>query len=143
MRLASLSPLPAEYTEQLMGLYADVWWAKSRTIVDVEAMLASSPVTLGLVDNTKHRLAAFARALTDGVYLAIILDVIVDRSYRGTGLGRTLMDAVLAHPRVSAVKSVELVCQPDLVAFYENWGFTDDVGSSVLMRRPGEAVGRS
>jgi predicted GNAT family N-acyltransferase len=135
MRLASLSPLPPEYTEQLLELYADVWWTKSRTIVDVEAMLASTPVTIGLVDNPKHRLAAFARVLTDDVYFAMILDVIVDARYRGTGLGRALMDAVLAHPRVSGVKSVELVCQPDLIAFYEKWGFTDDVGTSLLMRR--------
>jgi predicted N-acetyltransferase YhbS len=65
----------------------------------------------------------------------MLLDVIVDPRYRGTGLGRALMDAVLAHPRVSGVQSVELVCQPDLIAFYEKWGFTDDVGTSLLMRR--------
>jgi hypothetical protein len=53
MRLASLSPLSPEYTEQLLELYADVWWTKSRTIVDVEAMLASTRVTIGLVDNPK------------------------------------------------------------------------------------------
>jgi predicted GNAT family N-acyltransferase len=92
------------------------------------------------VDDRAHRLAAFARVLTDDVYLAMILDVIVDPTYRGTGLGRALMDTVLAHPRVSGVKSVELVCQPGLVGFYEKWGFTQDVGTSLLMRR-GHPVG--
>jgi hypothetical protein len=45
------------------------------------------------------------------------------------------MDAIVAHPRVAVVDSVELVCQPDLVDFYRRWGFTDDVGRSLLMRR--------
>jgi len=46
-----------------------------------------------------------------------------------------LVDAVLAHPKVVDVNSVELVCQPDVVAFYERWGFTAEVGASRLMRR--------
>jgi hypothetical protein len=45
------------------------------------------------------------------------------------------MDAIVAHPRVAAVASVELVCQPDLVDFYRRWGVADEVGRSLLMRR--------
>ncbi|NEA33736.1 hypothetical protein G3I17_18985 [Streptomyces sp. SID13031] len=45
------------------------------------------------------------------------------------------MDAVVQHPRLAGVRSIELVCRPDLVAFYRRWGFTDKVGRSGLMRR--------
>ncbi len=46
-----------------------------------------------------------------------------------------LIDAIVKHPRLADVRSVELVCQPDMVPFYR-WGFTDEVGGSRLMRRP-------
>ena len=36
---------------------------------------------------------------------------------------------------MTAVESVELVCQPELVELYRRSGFTDDVGRSLLMRR--------
>nr|GID84480.1 hypothetical protein Ade03nite_34040 [Actinoplanes derwentensis] len=54
---------------------------------------------------------------------------------RGAGVGSTIMDAALAHPWVADVRSVELVCQPDLIPFYRRWGFTDQVGQSRLMRK--------
>lgn len=54
---------------------------------------------------------------------------------RGTGLGARLMDELLARPELANVDSIELVCQPELVAFYRRWGFTDSVGRSPLMRR--------
>ncbi len=56
--------------------------------------------------------------ITDDGYLALVLDVIVE------------------HPRLADVRSVEIVCQPDMVPFYRRWGFTDEVGGSRLMRRP-------
>jgi N-acetylglutamate synthase-like GNAT family acetyltransferase len=73
--------------------------------------------------------------LTDFTYLAMILDVVVHPDCRGTGLGAALMDAVTRHPGLADVQSLELVCQPELVAFYEQWNFTDSVGRSLLMRR--------
>ena len=139
MNVSSVSPLPPEYTQKLMELYAGAWWAKSREISDVQRMLDSTPVTIGLIDDDAEALAAFARVLTDDVYFALILDVIVHPGYRGAGLGLVLMDTVLAHPRVSAVRSVELVCQPELVDFYRRCGFTDNVGTSLLMRRTNDA----
>jgi predicted GNAT family N-acyltransferase len=98
-------------------------------------MLAGSQLAFALVDPETDRLAAFARVLTDDAYLALVLDVVVSANRRGDGLGRMLMDAIVSHPRVAAVESIELVCQPELVEFYRRWGFTDDVGRSLLMRR--------
>ena len=86
-------------------------------------------------EHARRRLAAFARAVTDERYIGLVLDVIVDPTLRGTKLGRTLLDAVCSHPELAAVESLELVCQPELVPFYERWGFTTDVGGSRLMRR--------
>lgn len=69
-----------------------------------------------------------------------MLDVVVDPAYRGTGLGARLVEELLARPELAHVDSIELVCQPELVGFYRRWGFTDEVGGSLLMRRTMNAL---
>ncbi|HEY3510433.1 GNAT family N-acetyltransferase [Kribbella sp. NPDC051137] len=108
-----------------------------RTPADVERLLANSDLAFAVLDDDK--LVGFARVLTDYTYVALMLDVIVDESHRGTGVGAVLLDAVVDHPALADVRSLELVCQPDLVPFYRRWGFTDQVGSSRLMRRTADA----
>ena len=126
--------------EELMELYKGEWWSNSRTQPDVRRMLQSSDVVFVVTEERAENLLGFARVLTDDVYYALVLDVIVDRGHRGKGVGRFLMDAVVSHPRLLAVRSVELVCQPELVEFYEKWKFTDAVGRSLLMRRTDDSL---
>ncbi|MEU8233008.1 GNAT family N-acetyltransferase [Actinoplanes sp. NPDC048967] len=97
---------------------------------------------MSVTDRLSGRLVGFARVLTDRTQLALILDVVAAPDVRGVGIAAMIMDAVLAHRWVSRVRSVELVCQSDLV------GFTDEVGQSASCaglldpdRSPGPALG--
>jgi len=103
-------------------------------------MLERSDLLFALVDRNADRLVGFARVLTDGVYLAVVLDVVVADDCRNNGLGGSLMEAILGHPQVSRVRSIELVCQPDLIAFYRRFGFTDQVGHSRLLRKSADPI---
>lgn len=127
--------LEPERLPQLMHLYAGQWWTGSRTASDVAHMLHASDLVFCLIHRPTDRLVGFARVLTDDTYLAVVLDVIVAAESRRNGLGAMLLDALVGHPRLAAVASLELVCQPDLLPFYRRWGFTDQVGQSRLMRR--------
>jgi ribosomal protein S18 acetylase RimI-like enzyme len=122
-------------SEQVVALFQTSWWTATRTAVAVERMLQGSDVVVGLVDPASDRLVGFARAVTDHTFLAVVLDVIVEPGYRGTGLGARLMDELLGRPELAEVDSIELVCQPELIGFYRRFGFTDAVGRSLLMRR--------
>ncbi len=124
----------------LMRLFGSAWWAERRTADDVRDMLAASTIVVALVDDGRTGSSVSRRVLTDFTYLAMILDVVVDPDFRGTGLGAAVMDAVVGHPRLIGVASLELVCQPELRAFYRRWGFTDEVGTSGLMRRARRAT---
>jgi len=120
---------------ELLTLLATAWWAAHRSAASLDRMLDHSDAVVGLVDTSSDRLVGFARAITDRTFLAVVMDVVVDPTYRGQGLGERLVDDLLARPELSGVDSVELVCQPELVPFYRRLGFTDDVGRSLLMRR--------
>jgi predicted GNAT family N-acyltransferase len=133
--LVVLDGLDPKYELQLMRMFADQWWTQHRTIEQARAVIRASSVVLTAVDREGDDLVGFTRVLTDGVFVAVILDVMVAAPWRGLGAGALLMDAITAHPVLHDVESLELVCQPDLVPFYARWGFTDQVGSSRLMRR--------
>jgi GNAT superfamily N-acetyltransferase len=121
--------------DELVALFQNAWWTAARTPESVERMLQGSDVVVGLLDRASDHLVGFARAITDRTFLAVVLDVIVAPAFRGTGLGARLMDELLGRPELVDVDSIELVCQPELTAFYRRWGFTDSVGHSLLMRR--------
>lgn len=125
----------ASRREELVGLFQSGWWTATRDRSAVDRLIDGSDAVVGLVDPIRDRLVGFARAITDRVFLAVVLDVIVDPAYRSTGLGARLMGELLAAEALESVESIELVCQPELVEFYERWGFTDRVGRSILMRR--------
>jgi GNAT superfamily N-acetyltransferase len=98
-------------------------------------MLRQSDIVVGFCLPQSGELIAFARVLTDYVYKALILDLIVDERYRAQGVGRQLLTDVVAHPLLSNVAHLELYCRPDVAPFYEAWGFTTDPEALCLMRR--------
>ena len=128
---------------QLHSLYQGEWWSAGRTLEEVRTMLAHSDVVVGLCAADTGRLLAFARVLTDGVFKALIFDVIVDRAHRSEGLGHELMDQILGHPALSVVHHFELSCLPELEPFYERWGFSNEVAGVSLMRRPASRATRA
>jgi len=119
----------------VLALFHHAWWTAARSSEAVDRMIEGSDIVVGLVEPPSDRLVGFARAITDGVFLAVVLDVIVAPDVRGAGYGARLMDELLARPELASVDSIELVCQPELIEFYRRWGFTDRVGESLLMRR--------
>src|SRR5436305_14463171 len=116
------SALGDAHRRQLLDLFDGEWWSRGRSWDDVQAMLASTHVIVGAVDTEHDQLVGFARALTDGVFIAVLLDVIVARDRRGQRVGRMVVNAVL--DRLKGVNSVELVCQPELEPFYAQFVFT-------------------
>jgi predicted N-acetyltransferase YhbS len=117
---------------QLVDLYKNEFWSNKRTHQDVVSMLAGSDIIVALVDE-KENIIAFIRVLTDFVYRAMIFDVIVKPSHRNMGLGAKLMDEVMNHPELKSVEQFALYCLPEMIPFYERWGFTSDVGEIRLM----------
>ncbi len=117
---------------QLVDLYKNEFWSNKRTHQDVVSMLAGSDIVVVLVDEQEN-IIAFTRVLTDFVYRAMIFDVIVKPSHRNMGLGAKLMDEIMNHPELKSVEQFALYCLPEMIPFYERWGFTSDVGEIRLM----------
>ena len=128
-----------EYGEEelqgVLALFRQVDWARERRPEDVRRMLASGSILFALRDAESGKLVAFARAMTDGVYHAMIHDVIVDEVWRHQGLGRMLMERMLQHPGIAHMAALHLNTGSDRLAFYEKWGFSADLEDVWYMRR--------
>lgn len=55
-----------------------------------------------------------------------IEDVVVDETYRGKGIGKSLINRLVREAKSQGCYKVVLNCVPDLRKFYEQCGFTDD-----------------
>jgi GNAT superfamily N-acetyltransferase len=126
MNLTAVESLIPAQRDDLHQLFRKVWWADHRTRDDVDRVLSGSDVVVGLCTDAGD-LVGFARALSDGAFRAFVYDVIVSAEFQGEGVGALVLDELLARPAVANAEQVELYCQPDLVGFYEQRGFSDDL----------------
>ncbi|KAI8539292.1 hypothetical protein RHMOL_Rhmol09G0170600 [Rhododendron molle] len=72
------------------------------------------------------RPVAFARATGDGVFNAIIWDVVVDPSFQGIGLGKAVMERVVGELLGKGIRNIALYSEPRVLGFYRPLGFVAD-----------------
>jgi GNAT superfamily N-acetyltransferase len=119
----------------LMELYRHEWWTHARREEDVARMLQHTDLVVGVCADPGGQLVGFTRVLTDRVFKALIFDVIVAQAHRNAGLGRRLIAYLLDHPMLAQVRHIELYCRPELIPFYERWGFATPGREVNFMRK--------
>lgn len=127
--------LSEDNKKQLLEMYQLEWWSAERTREDVQIILGNSSLIICVIDQENNRLAAFSRILTDYFQFAYVYDVIVEKQYRRAGLSNLLLNSILEHPKLIKIESIELICRREMIPFYKKFGFSDDYGASVSMRR--------
>lgn len=125
-----------DQVDQLLEFYFDCWWTAGRTDAVARQVIAASHVTV-VIESATEQVVGFARIVTDGAVYGYIADVMVRAPLRSTGLGRLLMEAVIAHPALDGVHFVELTCRPELDDFYARFDFREPHPSHVLRRAHG------
>ncbi|KAL6187866.1 hypothetical protein ACLB2K_039261 [Fragaria x ananassa] len=86
-----------------------------------------------------NRPVAFARATGDGVFNAIIWDVVVDPSFQGIGLGRAVMERLVEELVEKGIGNIALYSEQRVLGFYRPLGFVadpDGIRGMVYSRKP-------
>jgi ribosomal protein S18 acetylase RimI-like enzyme len=107
------------------------FWASGRSQRDLSRMLAGSQAVVSAWQGSQ--LVGFGRATSDGVFRAVLWDVVVAGEHQGRGLGRRIVEALLQEPALQGVERVYLMTT-NSSGFYEQLGFTA-VDSQRLMLR--------
>ncbi|CAH9134738.1 unnamed protein product [Cuscuta epithymum] len=76
--------------------------------------------------NVQKKLIGMARATSDHVFNATIWDVLVDPSYQGQGLGKTLIEKLIRTLLQRDIGNISLFADSQVVEFYQNLGFQPD-----------------
>ncbi|KAL3615823.1 Histone acetyltransferase tap1 [Castilleja foliolosa] len=76
--------------------------------------------------NDQKKLIGMARATSDHAFNATIWDVVVDPSYQGQGLGKTLIEKLIRTLLQRDIGNISLFADSKVVDFYQNLGFEPD-----------------
>lgn len=114
------------------ALAATYWSPKVRRDV-VERAIANS-LCLAVYERVSGAQVAFARVVTDRATFAWICDVVVFEGHRGRGLGKRIVQAILAHPELTTLRRFLLATQ-DAQGLYAQFEFTPVVAGRWLERR--------
>ncbi len=96
------------------------YWAEEIPLDVVIRSLAGS-LCFGLYQGTRQ--IGLARVITDRATYAYLCDVYVLEEYRALGLGRWLLESVMAHPDLGGLRRLSLVTR-DAHGLYAALGFT-------------------
>ena len=101
-------------------LVEESYWAQTRTIEQTRTAIAHSICFGAYID---RRQIAFARVVSDQATFAYVGDVFVLDEFRGHGLGKRLMETIVADPRLQGLRRWVLATL-DAHGLYEQFEFS-------------------
>ncbi|MCC0177472.1 GNAT family N-acetyltransferase, partial [Waterburya agarophytonicola K14] len=110
--------------EQLEDLFSTVGWSR-RPLDRVKQSLDRSfgYVAAWHIYGEKESLIGFARAVSDGVFHATLLDILVAPRFQQRGLGKKIVLALIEQLQQSQINDITLFASPHIVDFYHKLGF--------------------
>ena len=104
--------------EKICELLNNSYWAAERPKDIIEKSIENS-ICFGVYHNEKQ--IGFARCVTDYATVYWLADVVIDNEYRGKGLGKELVNAVINHDELKGCFGV--LATRDAQGLYEKYGF--------------------
>jgi GNAT superfamily N-acetyltransferase len=102
------------------------YWSPGVDISVVKKAMKGS-LCFGIYNNDNQSFAdrqiGYARMITDKATFAYLADVFIDENYRSKGLGKWLIEMILAHPELKGLRRI-LLATKDAHKLYEQCGFT-------------------
>jgi GNAT superfamily N-acetyltransferase len=124
--------------DAICDFFTRAYWAHGRPRERTERALANSLV-FGVYEGTKQ--IGIARVVSDYAVVAYLCDVFIHEDYRAHGLGKWLIETVMAHPDLQGLRRWTLATR-DAHGLYKQYGFSplaDPAGwMEILNPFPGE-----
>ncbi|MFN9546171.1 MAG: GNAT family N-acetyltransferase [Cyanobacteriota bacterium] len=123
---------PVSAIQQLQSLLnANAFWGQGRSLQDLRRMVSNSAVC---VTAWKGRhLIGFGRATSDAVFRGTIWDVVVDSRENGQGIGKTIVETLLASRALGDCERIYLMTT-NSAEFYKKIGFRANPTQVLMIR---------
>ncbi len=106
--------------DAMTDMLSRAYWAQGRTR-EVIARYIQHSLVFGVYDG--ERQIGLARIISDYTTFAWLCDVFIHEDYRGRGIGKWLMETILAHPDLQGLRRL-LLATRDAHGLYSQYGFT-------------------
>jgi GNAT superfamily N-acetyltransferase len=122
----------------ICDFFTRAYWTKGRPRERTERALANSLV-FGVYESAKQ--IGIARVVSDYAIFAYLCDVFIHEDYRAQGLGKWLIETILAHPDLLGLRRWTLITR-DAHGLYQQFGFqpfsNPDNWMEIIKPFPGE-----
>ncbi|MCZ6557395.1 MAG: GNAT family N-acetyltransferase [SAR324 cluster bacterium] len=102
------------------GFLTESYWARGIPLAVVEKSMQNS-LCFGVFEGQSQ--VGFARVITDYATFGYLGDVFILQSHQGLGLGKWLLDCVMAHPGLQGLRRWNLATH-DAHRLYARYGFS-------------------
>lgn len=115
------------------GFLAKAYWSPGIPRARLATAIQNS-LCFGVYRRDGERQVGFARVVTDFAVRAHLCDVFILEAYRGHGLGKRLIETILAHPELQRLRRWSLATR-DAHELYRRYGFTKLQAPEMMMER--------
>ena len=118
--------------DRICDLLGKSYWANARSRDTIEKSIRNSLCFGAYCAGIQ---VGFARCVTDYATIFWLCDVIVDEAYRGRGIGKALIEAVVSHEKLKGLSGI--LATRDAQGLYARHGFLL-VDPALYMRKPAQ-----
>tara|TARA_Y100001968_G_scaffold289958_1_gene293364 strand:+ start:1177 stop:1638 length:462 start_codon:yes stop_codon:yes gene_type:complete len=133
LRLLGLGPmlLPQRGIKKLKSfLDRNTTWAKRRRNQEIKKMLSYSAAIVSVWK--KNQLIGFGRATSDGIYRAVLWDIVVEKKYQKYGIGKLIVTSILENNVIANVEKIYIMTT-NCEIFYLKMGFETERDQTLMM----------
>ncbi len=111
--------------DPIVDLYkAAGWWKEYMDSSKIKIIIGGSYLFAVAIDISTGRTIGTGRVISDGIADAYIQDLVVLPDWRGMGVGRMILSALLEGCKSRSISWIGLIAQPGTEKFYRSLGFT-------------------
>lgn len=111
--------------EEIVSLYRDGdWWEESWDTKGLDALISGSFLFAVAFDRKENLAAGMGRVISDGISDGYIQDLVVKKEYRGRGIGKKILHALVSESEKKGLTWIGLIAEPKTSGFYDAEGFS-------------------
>lgn len=113
-------------------LYQEAYWSKGAITPERLKMAINNSLNFGIY--LEEQQCGYCRVVSDGATMAYLADVFILSDYRGQGLSKWMLGAVLEHPELQNLRRWILLTD-DAHELYRQFGWTELSEPQLYMER--------
>ena len=105
-------------------------WATKRNKHNIRRMLSKSDAIVSVWKGNK--LIGFGRATSDRIYRAVLWDIVVEKSYQRSGVGKLIVTSLLSNRLIANAEKI-YVMTTEFAKFYKRMGFQLEKNQNLML----------